>query len=294
MSLKVKIYSAMPSFVKEAMTRVYIALRSRREAAAAKQLGGNHDDSIRVVYITGFPRSGTTMLKYYFAGHDGLRQTAFSPVGFFDAWQRADDADGDILVDKSNHYIYALDTLFKGCGRGARVVVILRDPRDCLVSFAKYEENREVPRGDRYWNYWRDQHRELMRFAREDEHGDCLFLVRYEDLVRHPEEAKAAFLRWIGVDVDATDLDRRYRNDHPDEGWHDSVHDYREVGTHAFQKWKQAEDLPPWCQQRLQEWGEHAGVHELMASLGYVEDGVREPDIDAGRAKLFQPKEPSD
>jgi len=140
MSLKVKIYSAMPSFVKEAMTRVYIALRSRREAAAAKQLGGNHDDSIRVVYITGFPRSGTTMLKYYFAAHDGLRQTAFSPVGFFDAWQQADDAGSDILVDKSNHYIYALDTLFKGCGQGARVVVILRDPRDCLVSFAKYEE----------------------------------------------------------------------------------------------------------------------------------------------------------
>ena len=292
MSLKVKIYSAMPSFVKEAMTRVYIALRARREAAAARKIGGVHHDTIRVVYITGFPRSGTTMLKYYFAGHEGLRQTAFSPVGFFDAWGQAESADGEILVDKSNHYIYALEPLFDGCDRGARVVVILRDPRDCLVSFAKYEENREVPRDRRYWGYWEKQHRELLRFAREDEYGDCLFLVRYEDLVRHPEEAKAAFLKWIGIDASAAGLDRKYRNEHPGEGWHDSVHDYSEVGDHAYQKWKNAGDLPPWCKERLGEMAGNPGVVELMAQFGYLADGVAEPDIDTGEVTLFRPGEP--
>ena len=291
MSLKVKIYSAMPSVVKEAMTRVYIGLRARREAAAARRLAGKGGERLRVVYVTGFPRSGTTMLKYYFAGHEGLSQSAFSPVGFFDVWDRAAATDGDeILVDKSNHYIYSLEPLFEGCARGARVVVILRDPRDCLVSFAKYEENREVPRSKRYWSYWRQQHEELLRFAREHPYGDCLFLLRYEDLVRYPEEAKAAFLNWIGIDAAPEALDRRYRNDHPDEGWHDSVHDFREVGMHAFQKWRSEKPLPEWCQQRLRECGDHTSVSDLMHQLGYGADDVHEPDIDTGKAILFRPR----
>ncbi len=289
MSLKVKLYSALPAAVRGAATRAYIALRARRERAAAERLAPGPDAPLRVVYITGFPRSGTTMLKYYFAGYPGLRQTAFTPVGFHDAWSRAQRSD-EILVDKSNHYIGSLPLLFRGCGRGARAVVVLRDPRDCLVSFARYTENREVPRDRSFWRYWLGQHERLLRYAREGERGDCLFLVRYEDLVGSPEAAKMAFLRWIGIDVDPARIDRRYRNEHPGEGWHDSVHDYREIGTHSLQKWRRAEDLPPWCRQRLSEWADDPEVADLMRRLGYGAEHLTTPSLDPGAATFFQPE----
>ena len=105
-----------------------------------------------------------------------------------------------------------------------------------------------------------------------------------------PEEAKAAFLNWIGIDAAPETLDRRYRNEHPGEGWHDSVHDYREVGMHAFQKWRSEEPLPDWCQQCLRECGDDASVFRLMNQLGYGADDVHEPDIDTGKAFLFRPR----
>ncbi len=288
MSLKVKAYSLMPAFLKEAITRAYIARRKRREKAAAAKLTPPASDDPKVVYLTGFPRSATTMLKYYFSNYPGLVQGAFTPIGFFDAWSQAESVDG-LLVDKSNHYIYSLEPLFAGCGHGARVAVIVRDPRDCLVSFIKYQENREVPRDERFWAYWSKQHAEMLRFARESEFGKRMFLLRYEDLVRFPEEAKAAFLNWLGFGADAADLDRKYRNEHPGEGWHDSVHDYREVGTHALQKWKQVGELPEWAERALPRWKEDEEASEMMRLFGYTEDGFCDLAIEDGSIAAFRP-----
>ena len=289
MSLKVKLYSAMPAVLKNATTRVYIGLRKRREESMAKVLRPPRCDDPKVVYVSGFPRSGTTMLKYYFANFPGLRQTAFTPVGFFDAWKQAEESE-EILIDKSNHYIYSLAPLFRACGRGARVLIIIRDPRDCLVSFAKYEENREVPRGETYWRYWANQHADLLEFGTSSGFGDLIYAVRYEDLVRFPEAAKSDFLNWLGFDVDPGDLDKTYRNEHPSEGWHDSVHDHREVGVHALQKWKQAgDDLPRWCRDRLRAWRDDDAVIGMMNQLGYSDDGFEDPKLPEGRIRLFRP-----
>ena len=111
----------MPAVLKRAMTRVDITLRKLREEMAARGLTPPKGDDPQVVYVSGFPRSGTTMLKYYFADSPGLRQTAFTPVGFFDAWEQAHGSE-EILVDKSNHYIYSLEPLFQACGRGVRML----------------------------------------------------------------------------------------------------------------------------------------------------------------------------
>lgn len=281
----------MPAFAKAAMTRAYIAVRRRREAAAARRLGAEQRDGrLRVVYITGFPRSGTTMLKYYFSAHPGLVQSPFTPVGFFDVWERAKGR-SEVFVDKSNHYIYSLETLFAGTGHGARVVVVVRDPRDCLVSLASYEENREVPRDGRFWGYWAGQHRALLEFARGSEFGERLFLLRYEDLVRFPEQAKACYLGWLGFDVEASGLDRRYRNEHPGEGWRDSVHDYKEIGAFALQKWASASGLPDWCSSRLQDWQGDGEVAEMMRAFGYDLKGFRDPQLGPGPFALFRPSD---
>ena len=288
---KVHLYSKMPPGVKQAMTDVYTQLRKRREWLASFRLRRMDVDRsrTRVVYITGFPRSGTTMLKYYFALHDGLAQSAFNPVGFFDVWRRAQNG-GPILVDKSNHYLYSLENIFRGCGRTAKVCVILRDPRDCLVSFTRYHENREVPRDAKYWSYWARQHDDLLKFAERNPFADCLFAVRYEDLVRFPEHAKAAFLRWVGFDVTAEDLDRRYYNQHPGEGWHDSVHDYSEVGTHELQKWSKEKTLPGWASDLMPRWQEEPLAVEMMRQMGYTADGFTDPEWTSEKLRLFEPK----
>ena len=292
MDLKVKIYSAMPAFVKRGMTVAYINLRKFREwKAADNQELPPQGEPPKIVYITGFPRAGTTMLKYYFGSHEGLRQTAFNPVGFFGAWNLTEAVDnGDILVDKSNHYIYALKNLFGAYGDAARLCVVIRDPRDSLVSFVKYQENREVPRNSTYWNYWRKQHEELLRFAQHDEHGRCIYMIRYEDLVRYPEKAKIDFLRWLGLDVEEDQIDRSYYVHNPGESWHDSVYEHKEVGEHALQKWQQVRDLPAWATRLLPAWKEDPEVSDLMKRFGYDEDGFSSPGLEANSYKLFSPR----
>jgi hypothetical protein len=290
MSLKVKLYRNMPAFAKELLTHSYIALRQRREKAAAARMSPHEGTEPEIVYITGFPRSATTMLKYYFSAHPGLQQNPFNPIGFFDSWQKALQSD-DILVEKSNHYINSLTPLFAACGRGARVVVVIRDPRDCLVSFAKYQENREVPRTKKYWKYWEQEHTRLLDFAYGSPFADGLFLLRYEDLVSFPREAKSAFLNWMGIETDPDQLDLKYRNEHPEEGWHDSVHDYKEVGKHALQKWKSVGALPPWCVTRLAEQNNHQAVIAMMQKFGYTDEGFGPPNLATGAFTFYQPDE---
>jgi len=295
MDLKVKIYSAMPAFVKRGMTVAYINLRKFREWKAADvQELPLQGERPKIVYMTGFPRAGTTMLKYYFGSHDGLRQTEFNPVGFFGAWNlTAAVENGDILVDKSNHYIYALKKLFAAYGDAVRVCVVIRDPRDSLVSFTKYQENREVPRGGGYWSYWRKQHEELLDFAETDEHGKCIYMIRYEELVRHPEQAKIDFLKWLDLDVDEAQIDRSYEVHNPGESWHDSVYEHKEVGSHALQKWKQMENLPNWAERLLPAWKEDAKVAALMKRFGYNEDGFSDPELSEEKFGFFFPDEPT-
>jgi hypothetical protein len=290
MDLKVKIYSAMPPPAKRVLTSSYIRVRKFREWCAAEfQALPAQGKAPKIVFLTGFPRSGTTMLKYYYGSHPGLRQTPFNPAGFFHAWALANEGGSEeILIDKSNHYIYAIGQIFAAYGDAVRVCVIVRDPRDCIASFVKYQENREVPRSPEFWRYWADQHSKLLRFAKENQYGHCLHLIRYEDLVRFPEQAKAAFLQGIGFNITADDLDRHYEIQHPGESWHDSVFDRRVVGDHALQKWKSAEELPAWAANLLPAWQDDPQVAATMNALGYNEDGFAEPLLDKDY-ELFRP-----
>ena len=269
----------MPGFVKAYLTRSYIRMRASREQALAASLPepdfSESTPTPELVYITGFPRSGTTMMKYYLGSYPGLAQTKFDPIGFFKAWEEATSSE-DILIDKSNHYIYSVRNIFRSCGKRVRLACVVRDPRDCLVSFLKYHENREVPRSDAFWKYWAEMHRDFLSAAREPDWCDCVFVLRYEDLVRFPVEAKAAFLQWIGLEADAANLDDSYTIAHEGEGWHDSVHDHRKVGGFALEKWRQADVGDAALQARLGKWVDDPEVAELMRLFGYANDPLGE------------------
>jgi hypothetical protein len=275
MDLKVKIYTLLPGFLKASMTRLYIRIRAERERKLASALPVPESDSPpappELVYITGFPRSGTTMMKYYLGSHPGLVQTKFDPVGFFKAWEEAGQVD-EILVDKSNHYIYSVENIFRACGNRVRLACVIRDPRDCLVSFQKYHENREVPRSQAFWKYWADMHDDFLSKVRSSACVDCIYIVRYEDLVRFPCAVKAHFLQWLGLEVNVDDLTDAYTIAHEGEGWHDSVHDHRKVGGFALEKWKQADPENLALQKLLSGWKTCPEAAELMQVFGY--DGV--------------------
>ncbi|MEM9480764.1 MAG: sulfotransferase [Verrucomicrobiota bacterium] len=293
MDLKVKIYSAMPPLLKEWMTDGYMALRSFRESRAMRSAKnvGRVVAKPRVVYLSGFPRSGTTMLKYYFGDYPGLEQTSFNPVGFFRAWNLSKGRDG-ILVDKSNHYIRTLPKIFEAYGRSVRVCIIIRDPRDCIASLVKYQENREVPRDERFWPYWLEVHSGFLDFVEKSELADCLWMLRYEDLVRYPVEAKTKYLEWVGLEIDSEEVSNEYTNQNPNESWDDSVHHRREVTDYALQKWNNETDYPDWAKKLLSSWKDGGETEEMMSLFGYNEEGfAARADFDGGKGTFFQPAE---
>ncbi len=291
MDFKVKIYSAMPSTAKGMLTSGYIRLRKRRERRAAQlQVLPEQGRRPRIVYLSGFPRSGTTMLKYYYGSHPGLRQTPFNPAGFHRTWaMAAADKRDEILVDKSNHYLYAFDQLFAAYGDAVRLCVIVRDPRDCIASFIHYHENRELargrlpsgPTGRSNTPILRDSHRPAVSATA------CISsATRY--LVRFPEQAKASYLQWLGFDIDAGDLDRHYEVQNPGESWHDSVFERREVGGHALQKWRSVKSPPAWAASLLPAWQDDPGATAMMQLFGYDAGGVTGTQL-RGASNVFHP-----
>ncbi|MGK0186948.1 MAG: hypothetical protein ACI9R3_002733 [Verrucomicrobiales bacterium] len=294
MEFLLKIYTAMPSAIKRSLTSTYIQVRKAKESRAARKLSQQShapyaDGRPRVCYMSGFPRSGTTMLKYYFGSHPGLVQTSFTTRGFFSAWEKAEElAPGnEILIDKSNHYIYSLENIFRAYGDAVKACIVVRDPRDSLVSFANYQENREVPRDVHYWDYWAQQHRKLIDYAEASPHGKNLFVIRYEELVRYPEHAKAAFLTWLGIPTLAENIDREYVNQNPGEGWDDSVHKRRDVSDYAIQKWTKTEPLAADRVKVLGAWQENAQAREMMHLFGYDAEGFTTPGLDGPGFTFF-------
>ena len=251
MDIKVAVYSALPALMRKGLTKHYIALREKRERRFAEQnpavdveaeVDSSDADELKVIYVTGFPRSGTTLLKYFFGTSEGFLQTPFDPSGFQKAWLESQQASDVVLVDKSNHYIYSAENIFRACGRQAALVSTVRDPRDCIASFLHYHENREVPRDMKFWDYWARQHETFFKFAEQSGYGDRIVVLRYEDLVREPELSKAFFLDALGRECDAADIDASYSNQNPGEGWNDSVHEHDRVSTFALSKWRQVEN----------------------------------------------------
>ena len=67
MDAKLEIFTRLPSVAKVVVTHAYIRYRAFREsmiALTAARRSPPTDGGPRVVYITGFPRTGTTVLKY--------------------------------------------------------------------------------------------------------------------------------------------------------------------------------------------------------------------------------------
>ncbi|MDF1871034.1 tetratricopeptide repeat-containing sulfotransferase family protein [Vannielia sp.] len=192
------------------------------------------DDSFRPIFITGLPRSGTTLAEQIVGAHSavtplgeateigaaiadvGRRHTkeGFAPISAFtaedliavrDSYQRRlrrRFSFGEVITDKSVsswHYIGVIRRAIPN----ARIVVMDRDPRDNLLSMFK----NVFPEGTHTYtnriedlvDYLKSYHR-VLDFWRA-EAPDAFTMMPYEELVEDPEVkarelVAAAGLEW--------------------------------------------------------------------------------------------------
>jgi len=293
MNPKVRVFNALPEFAKHWATSCYIPYRSVIETAYAglyARLDQAADDKLRAVYITGFPRSGTSVMKYYFSQYPGLKMQAFDPAGFQVTWGSVRNREEKtIRVDKSNHYVQSPGKIFKGCGARAAICCMVRDPRDSFLSLMSFPEAREVPRDKGFWEYWHQTYRNFLDFAERSPLGDRIFFLRMEDFSAHPVEAKAKYLSWLGLDVGQSPIDDTYVLPEKQEFVSDKVHAWSAITTEPAERWRKSE-LSTEIEQLLTGWRDHQPAAALMSELGYAGDKLEPIGIRSDNFHIFRPE----
>jgi hypothetical protein len=292
MNSKVSFFNSFPEFIKKLITLTYIPFRSIAESVYSVIYGRLNicrDGNLRIIYLTGFPRTGTSAMKYYFGAYPGLKIQSFDPSGFFVSWKKATRfRTSDILVDKSNHYIKSPGKIFKACRDQAALCCIVRDPRDSLLSLFTFPEAREVPRGSKFWLYWHYNYNNFLEYAENSPYGSRIYFLRYEDFVRHPCRAKADYLTWLGLDTATKQIDNTYCLPETREFVLDKVHMWKEINTTSLQRWKGLDILDK-RNILLQGWQNYPQVEELMTRLGYGKKGLERPKIHPKNFRMFMP-----
>lgn len=170
---------------------------------------------MRLVYMTGMPRTGTSLLKNYFGDHPKISVQPFQPKGFYISARKSRSAD-KMIIDKSTHYIFSLNNLHRGIRGRFGIVCIIRDPRDELMSLFEIDRHSEIPLNEKFWPLWVKRYEGFLNFAKKS--AQPCFMLRYEDLVRYPEKAKIAFLKWLGFDTNYAKTSGFYNVAHYKDG----------------------------------------------------------------------------
>ncbi len=280
--------NVMKSFFRGVVWRMQILVRALREwfARFDNEKTKHAGNRIAVVYMTGMPRTGSSLMKNFLGSHSELEVQPFQPDGFFVSWRKSFHAK-KILVDKSTHYIRALNRIWPATGENAVFCCVVRDPRDQLVSLFESERHPEISRGMRFWKQWAGQYEGLLKFAERNSNARC-FLVRYEDLVGHPVQAKQAFLTWLGVNFNAGAITSDYIISHEKDDQDPNVGTTNRITNKSVGRCREV-DNPVWR-------GIIDGYHNipralaLMKVFGFGEDGIgklQNPGIH--NLKIFEP-----
>jgi hypothetical protein len=239
----------------------------------------------RVVYMTGMPRTGTSLSKNYLGAYHGLKVIRFQMGGFMYAWKAAEQPDA-IVIDKATHYIRSLRKIHRAYGNQVAFYCLVRDPRDELVSLLERSIHREIHRDERFWRQWARTYNAYLEFAKSVAEPRVCYLMRYEDLVRWPVEAKISFLTWLGLDVHAGTITPGYSVSHKDDIQDWKVKDRQTVTTLSIGQWRKVND--PQVQTLLTHWQRMDEAAALMNRLGYTEDGVVDHPLKLAGVTVFQ------
>jgi len=223
-----------------------------------------------IVFLSGFARSGTSLMKNYLGECDSLEVLPFEKMGFHKSWQKAcSNTSGEILIDKNTHYIKTLKRIELSCRKYGAIACIVRDPRDVLLSLRNFDGHSGYPRiWQQHLNLWAHKYENYFQFA-ENTNIKC-YLVRYEDMVRYPVQVKQDFLHWVGVERKFLDIKNTYNvafaNDIQDP---EVINNNGEIHTKSISKFKRL------SLSEKEEFTKHH--HILMNKLGYTKDGITSP-----------------
>ncbi|UWQ21364.1 sulfotransferase [Jannaschia sp. W003] len=186
------------------------------------------DSPARPVFVTGLPRSGTTLVEQVLAAHPALRaggemgvlQPALAPLydaaeaGMAPPLRAAADAYVDAverlrgpgrITDKSIHTFLHVGAVLRAMPQ-ASVVVVRRDPRDTALSIWR----NHFPDGThRYAATWEGIAEHVALFEAALAHWraalpeDAFHEIAYEDLLADPEGRARALLDACGLEWDA-------------------------------------------------------------------------------------------
>jgi uncharacterized protein (DUF433 family) len=226
---------------------------------------------IQVVFLTGMPRTGTSLAKNYLGDYPGLETIGFQRSGFVFAWRASKDTN-DIVVDKATHYIRNLNKIRRTYGNQVAYCCLIRDPRDELVSLLETRKHREIRRDEKFWKQWARTYAGYLNFAKKTGDDSRCYLLRYEDLVRWPVAAKEDFLNWLELDLSAETITPEYRilNQNDIQDW--KVEERKTISAKSVGRWKMEDD--PERKELLAGWQNVSAATKLMQAMGYGDNGV--------------------
>jgi len=188
------------------------------------------DEDLKI-FISGFPRAGTTMLRRIMLSFDGCRinrkvseehpitdvtnyNVKKQPFGYFKRF--APPYNYKELIE-SHHY---------------KIISMLRDPRDVLVS-----KHREI--GSDIYRYWVEPRiviRNCKEYLNNIGNPDVLF-IRYEDLVRYTEQELFRISVFINRSYN-DDYKKWYVFNDEELTIHRAVNSPRKIDTNSIGNWK--------------------------------------------------------
>ncbi len=268
----IKSKSFLINTVSKVRNKIYIIKRSGFEyrEALLRRTPIINSGYPSIVFLSGFARSGTSLMKNYLGECGPLEILPFEKRGFHESWQKAcSNTSGKILIDKNTHYIKTLKRIELSCRKYGAIACIVRDPRDVLLSLRNFDGHSGHSRiWQQHLTSWVNKYENYFQFSKNT-NMKC-YLVRYEDMVRYPVQVKQDFLHWVGVDRKFLDIQNTYNvaftNDIQDPG---VINNKGEIHTKSISKFKR---LPL---SEKEELTKHH--HILMNKLGYTKDGITSP-----------------
>ena len=223
-------------------------------------------DKPRVIYMTGMPRTGSSLMKNYLGSYPGMKIMPFQKEGFHKTYALARNNNDSILIDKSTSYIEHPDYLFDAYGKQVSLFCIVRDPRDQYLSLLSFKGHIGQPRNTRFWHFWHDRYRNLLSYI--EERPDLkIALLRYEDLVRAPIDAKSFFVSWAGLKSTSELISKTYKVAYQDDIQDSKVALANTPIETSIGKHLKISD--PSLSATINYYKEHKKIRDLMKLFGY-------------------------
>ncbi len=230
----------------------------------------------RIVFMTGMPRSGTTLSMRYFVKHP--KMTLVKSTYNNNIPLRSIAPRDHIALEKSTRYLRGLPVLYNRYGNQAWYICIVRDPRDIFLSLSETDIHPEVPRTVKFWEFWYNSWQGVFKFSRK-RHVPIVWL-RYEDLVVDPVKIKRAFQIWLSLPQ--SDLTSDYDSDQyyaiPGRGEDWKANSHQQVHQKSISRWK-SNSYSVEIRNVLDFYINNPQYIELMHQFGYTSDGYTTPSL---------------